>query len=73
MAESIDNSVNFYTEELEARGYKVFAPGVITVTISRADFDNLKDDADTLRKLENAGVDNWTWYSEALNHPEDFE
>lgn len=58
---------------LKHKGYTVIAPGVITVTISRADFDSLKEDAETLRKLENAGVDNWTWYGEALNHPEDFE
>lgn len=56
---------------LRGKGYTVIAPGVVTVTISRADFDSLKEDADTLRKLENAGVDNWEWYGEALRGGDD--
>jgi hypothetical protein len=42
------------------------------VTISRAEYESLQDDRDWRTKLENAGVDNWTYYSEALNHPEEF-
>lgn len=60
-------------ESLTANGYTVIPPGVVTVTLTRAEFDSLKEDEETLQRLKNAGVDNWEWYGEALNHPEDFE
>ncbi|WP_405061916.1 hypothetical protein OG474_09745 [Kribbella sp. NBC_01505] len=58
---------------LRAHDYSVVAPGTETITIPRAEFDLLKDDEKTLQLLNNAGVDNWEWYGEALNHPEDYE
>lgn len=36
------------------------------VTISREEYTNLRDDSRLLRCLENAGVDNWEWYGDAL-------
>lgn len=47
-------------------------PLVVYVTIPQAEYDSLIDDRDWRAKLENAGVDNWTYYSDAINHPEDF-
>lgn len=43
------------------------------VIIPKAEYDSLVDDANTLRKLEHAGVDNWEWYSDAIHRPQDFE
>lgn len=41
------------------------------VTISRAKFHQLEKDSDLLACLENAGVDNWDGYGDALrNHNE---
>jgi hypothetical protein len=45
----------------------------VTVTITRAEYEALEESDRTLTLLENAGVDNWEWYGEALNHPEEFE
>lgn len=59
-------------QTLRANGYTVVAPGTETVTLPRAEHDSLKEDEETLLRLHNAGVDNWTWYSEAINHPEEF-
>lgn len=36
------------------------------VTISRKEYESLKEDSDTLAKLHAGGVDNWEWYSESL-------
>lgn len=40
------------------------------VIITKTLYYNLKVEAETLRRLENGGVDNWEFYGEALN-PED--
>lgn len=37
-----------------------------SVTISREEYERLLRDARMLQALRNAGVDNWTWYGEAL-------
>lgn len=37
-----------------------------TITISKKEYDSLVEDSDKLRCLENAGVDNWEWYGEAM-------
>jgi len=37
-----------------------------TVTITKKEYEELLESADTLRKLENGGVDNWEWYHESL-------
>lgn len=42
-------------------------------TISADEYDYLVARDKELTLLENAGVDNWEWYGDALNHPEDFE
>lgn len=36
------------------------------VVISREEFDSLRQSSDFLACLENAGVDNWEWYYEAV-------
>lgn len=37
-----------------------------TATISKTEYNQLLADARKLTCLENGGVDNWEWYSEAL-------
>lgn len=37
-----------------------------TVTISKTLYEAMQEDVNTLKKLYNAGVDNWEWYEEAL-------
>ncbi len=37
-----------------------------TVTISRREYEDLKDSAFQLQCLEAGGVDNWPYYSDAL-------
>jgi hypothetical protein len=37
-----------------------------TVTITKKEYNDLLEDSRMLQCLENAGVDNWDWYSEAL-------
>jgi len=37
------------------------------VTITKAEYDVLKQDQFKLDCLERGGVDNWEWYGEALN------
>lgn len=45
-----------------------------TVTIPAGEYDYLKSRDAELTLLENAGVDNWEWYGEALRgDEEDFE
>ena len=39
---------------------------VITMLISKAEYDKLRADQDMLHALQEAGVDNWDGYSEAL-------
>jgi hypothetical protein len=36
------------------------------ITIDLDEYESLKEDEKILRLLENAGVDNWEWYGEAL-------
>lgn len=38
-----------------------------SVTISKAEYEQLLEDQQFLRALHAAGVDNWEWYEEALN------
>jgi len=38
-----------------------------TITITKAEYDNLKEDRDWLRCLEAAGVDNWEGYDQAID------
>ena len=50
-----------------------------TITITRKEYDSLKEDSFKLLCLEDGGVDNWDWYSESLKpyykkyYPEDFD
>ena len=37
-----------------------------TITITRKEYNQLLEDSNKLRCLENNGVDNWTWYGEAM-------
>jgi len=37
-----------------------------TITITRKEYNQLLEDSDKLRCLENSGVDNWEWYGEAM-------
>lgn len=37
-----------------------------TVTISKAEYEELLDDSLFLNCLQNNGVDNWDWYGEAV-------
>lgn len=37
-----------------------------TITISKKLYDQLMDDSLFLNCLQNAGVDNWDWYDEAV-------
>lgn len=37
-----------------------------TVTISKKEYESLKEDSDVLNALRAAGVDNWEWYDDAL-------
>lgn len=37
-----------------------------TVTISKEEYEKLLDDSLFLNCLQNNGVDNWDWYSEAV-------
>jgi hypothetical protein len=37
-----------------------------TVTISKKEYESLLDDSHKLECLENAGVDNWGGYSDAM-------
>lgn len=37
-----------------------------TITISKKEYDSLKDDAFCLQCLQNAGVDNWQGYDFAM-------
>ena len=41
------------------------------VIIPKEEFASLLRDSDKLHRLECGGVDNWEWYSEALNDEED--
>lgn len=47
------------------------------VTISKKEYESLKEDAYKLQCLESGGVDNWDWYHESLKdyykqyHPDD--
>ena len=41
------------------------------VIIPKNEFASLLRDSDKLHRLECGGVDNWEWYSEALNDEED--
>lgn len=46
------------------------------VTISKKEYDKLTKDSRKLRALEDGGVNNWEWYSEALKEfwaKEDYE
>jgi hypothetical protein len=36
------------------------------VTISRKEYEQLLSDSRKLEALENAGVDNWVWYGDAM-------
>ena len=36
------------------------------VTITKTEYESLRDDSFKLNCLENGGVDNWEWYSQAL-------
>lgn len=38
-----------------------------TVTISKKEYDELVDRRYKLLALEQAGVDNWTWYDDAMD------
>ena len=38
-----------------------------SVTISKAEYEQLLEDQQFLKALYAAGVDNWEWYEEALN------
>lgn len=38
-----------------------------TVTITRKEYESLVARDEELTMLENAGVDNWEWYGEALS------
>lgn len=38
-----------------------------TITISKEEYDELKDELLFLECLRNGGVDNWDWYGEALS------
>ena len=44
-----------------------------TVTITKKEYDSLKEDSDWLRHLENAGVDNWEGISFAHDLKRDEE
>lgn len=44
-----------------------------TVTIPRAEYESLLDDAKWRRCLEAGGVDNWSYYSESLRDGGYFE
>jgi hypothetical protein len=37
------------------------------VTISLVEYEQLKDDALKLAALQEAGVDNWSWYGDAMD------
>jgi hypothetical protein len=37
-----------------------------TITITRKEYNQLLEDSNKLRCLENNGVDNWTCYGEAM-------
>ena len=41
------------------------------VIIPKEEFASLLRDSDKLHRLECGGVDNWEWYSEALNDEKD--
>ena len=41
------------------------------IIIPKNEFASLLRDSDKLSRLECGGVDNWEWYSEALNDEED--
>jgi len=40
---------------------------IITIPIKREEYFSLKVDEMEMRRLNDAGVDNWDWYSEAIN------
>lgn len=39
-----------------------------TITITRAEYDSLKEDQELLLFIQDAGVDNWEGYSYALEN-----
>jgi len=41
------------------------------IVISKKEYLSLLLDSEKLRRLENAGVDNWSFYGESLNLDED--
>lgn len=41
------------------------------ITIDLSEYEELQAAAAKLRKLENAGVDNWEWYGEAMSGSDD--
>lgn len=49
------------------------------ITITKKEYESLKQDEFKLQCLEDGGVDNWTWYSESLQpffrkyYPEDYD
>lgn len=38
-----------------------------SITISKKEYDSLKDSALLLQALEQSGVDNWDWYGDAMD------
>ena len=42
-----------------------------SITISKKLYYELMVDSEKLRRLENGGVDNWDWYGDSLNDPEE--
>lgn len=43
------------------------------VKVLITEYEHLKDRDEELTKLENAGVDNWEWYDEALRGERDWD
>lgn len=41
--------------------------GVEYVTIKKSEYQSLLDESRKLTALENAGVDNWEWYGDAMS------
>lgn len=46
---------------------------VETVTIPKSEYESLLRESRKLRALENAGVDNWEWYGDAMSELYDDE
>jgi len=62
------NNLSLHRQELGVNNCPACDEMEEIVTITKAEYDNLKEDRAWLRCLESAGVDNWEGYDQAIGY-----